>query len=211
MRAKFVSAPPRPYTIEVNFGQVNTTRGAAGSSRLRFPGVLVALSILLAGCPTVYRYGPGEGEPAPSARRGRLPSTRPLNVPPTTKRPLTPPRAASADLAAQLGDGTLAGELLAGARRLIGFSFGGQDAARFRRHLERVAVWQGALEPIGMPRPGDVWLGPAGTLAVVEGRGESGRWRVIGPSSGGAVARFEVDGGRFERAVGAESEARRRP
>ncbi len=189
----------------MNLDRVNGDARLAGLQRV----ALVLLALGLGGCPTVYRYGPGEGEPPPS-RRGAAPPTRPVHVPPKARGPrIAPGPPVRGDLAAQLGDGSLPSELLAGARRLVGFSFGGEELPRFRAHLERVAGWPGATEPVGTPRPGDLWLGPAGALAVVEGRAASGRWRVIGPHRGGAVSAWEVDGGRFERAVASESAAGR--
>jgi len=117
----------------------------------------------------------------------------------------------------ELGDGTLAGELLAAARRLVGLRLlpevdAGLEAeqAAFEAHLAAVAAWQGRLAP-GKGEPGELWRGDDGGLAVIEAPLGGGRLRVIGPAAadeGVRVRRREVRSGRALRAVEGASGAR---
>ncbi len=141
-------------------------------------------------CGTVHRYEADEGAESPP--------TRPLN-PTVHAHP-------------ELGDGTVAGELLAGARRLVGLRFGDEDATlaseqdAFEAHLAAIAVWPGGVAA-GRGAPGELWFGPDGRWAVIEASLGGGRWRVIGPVEGEGGVRVrtrEVSGGAVRRAVAGE-------
>ena len=155
---------------------------------------------VVAGCPTVHRYGPDEGEP----RAGSVRVT-PRETPRETGRR---PRPVASLPGHQLGDGTLRGELLAGARRVVGWRFGRDGVAEvdaFRLHLQAVAVWDGDTVAVADPMPGDIWRGSGGSFGIVEEVSGGGRFGVITVAGEGAVARREVVGGRFERGVGVAS------
>jgi hypothetical protein len=155
-----------------------------------------AIGCSTAGCPTVHRYGPDEGEP----------SSRSVRVTPRETPRQRDVRVQASPLADQLGDGSLRSELLAGARRVVGWRFGREDVAEadaFRLHLQAVALWEGDMVPVADPMPGDVWRGNGQAFGVVETASVGGRWGIIAVGADGAVARREVAGGRFERAVGA--------
>jgi hypothetical protein len=123
----------------------------------------------------------------------------------------------SAGRAGELGDGSLAGELLAAARRLVGLRLlpevdAGLEAERaaFEAHLAAVAAWRGGLAP-GKGEPGELWRGEDGGLAVIEASLGGGRLRVIGPARGDdgvRVRRREVRSGRVLRPVEGTREAR---
>ncbi len=170
---------------------------------------VAALAAAASACVSVHRYGPDEEGPELGARW------------PSERRPLTrQPRAArdggasgpERALGDELGDGTVAGELVAAARRVLGLRFGGEDAttaseqAAFEAHLASVALWSGAVVPVsgGRGGRGDLWVSPDGRVAVIiEVLGDR-RWRVIGPVDGEDGVRVqlrEVSGGSVKRAL----------
>ncbi len=174
--------------------RVNGEAGAAaGAGQTTLVACVIAC--VTAGCPTVHRYGPDEGEP-PSRSVRVLPRETPR------QRDV---RVQASPLSDQLGDGSLRSELLAGARRVIGWRFGREDVAEaeaFRLHLQAVALWDGNFVPVAEPLPGDLWRGNGQAFGVVETASVGGRWGIIAVGTDGTVARREVAGGRFGRAVG---------
>jgi len=168
------------------------------------------------GCATVDRYGPKEDAVYPWRQRAttRPPERRSADEP----EPVRPNGQAAqggpgfgsaAALAGALGDGTIADELVAGARRLVGLRFGGEDAtlaseqASFEAHLAAVAAWSGGSGP-GRGAVGELWVGADGRIAVIDAPLGGGRWRVIGPAEGEdgvRVRQREVSGGTPRQAL----------
>ncbi len=168
---------------------------------------------VLAGCTTVHRYDP-EDEAASPWQRRPAERRRPDGSEPRRPSEGSPTEGlgfgAEGALGEALGDGSVTGELLAGARRLVGLRFGDPDATlaaeqtAFEAHLAAVALWSGGLAA-GRGERGELWVGPDGSFAVIEAALGGGRWRVIGPADGmdGVRVRLrEVSGGVVRRALG---------
>ncbi len=143
--------------------------------------VAVAFALALGACGTRQRVdNEGSRVEYVPVRPGKRPGGKPPAVP------------FGADHAreGELGRGTVASELLAGARRLLDVELPG-GSARFEAHLRVVAMWDGAPRQASAAQTGDVAL-IDGRLAVCERVAADGQRTFIGPDGDDLVRRFVV-------------------
>ena len=167
-------------TIEAMRNRVNAFAGLGGMGSAG-RAVAIASALALGACGTSQRLDDGGSrvEYIPSR-----PGKRPGGKPPAVLFGEDHAREG------ELGRGTVATELLAGARRLLDVELPG-GSERFEAHLRVVAMWDGVPREASAAQAGDVVV-IDGRLAVCERVAADGQRTFIGPDGDDVVRRFVV-------------------